>query len=292
MRGITVLSALCVLLLAAGDARAQPGRFIPMPRPPAGGGFHVPLHIPGLERLGGDVCWGVLVVVGLAVIGWLVGVALGGGMGSSQPAAAAAWQAPTSPVPPPDVILDPAAVSAKAQKTTRLLEALARRDGALNPDALREFMARTFDRVHECWEARDYGPVRELLTPSLLAAHEKQLAAMRRERLINRSEARRLEGLEFVHVCCPADMERHEVTALITFQARVYYIDERTGGFARGSNVVLPYQEFWVFRRHGEAWRLHDIERSHLSNRLSADNEVAGMTDVDRRNAEENVICL
>ena len=49
---------------------------------------------------------------------------------------------------------------------------------------------------------------------------------------------------------------------------------------------MVPYQEFWVFQRRGDAWRLQTIEQSHESDRLEAANRVAGMTDVDVRNAE------
>jgi predicted lipid-binding transport protein (Tim44 family) len=233
----------------------------------------------------------VVGVIAVAVVGWKLGRALGRrtSPGRSKPRRA------TSPFPVPpleDLILQPDAVEAKARKTTRLLEALAIRDPPFNPCQLRAFITSTFTRVQQCWEARDYGPVRASLGPSILAQHEELLRAMGRNREINRIEDLRVRRLEFVHVECPPEADRHEVTALITFEARVYFVNERSGVFLRGSQKVLPYQEFWVFRRHGDAWRLVTIDRSHESSRLEAANRVDGMTDVDQRNAEEGVIAL
>jgi predicted lipid-binding transport protein (Tim44 family) len=254
----------------------------------------VPNSSHGSGGIDSDVCWGFVAVLGaivLVVVGWNLGRALT--RGKTRPGVTAAdRRAPTWSDPPRDLILGPGEVGEKARKTARLLHVLARRDSALDPSALHQSIAAMFAQVQRAWEARDYGPVGDLLTPSLRARHEQLLQAMRRERLINRIEDLAIQRLELVHVCCPEDSDEYEVTALITFAARVYFVNERREAFTRGLSKVLPYQEFWVFRRQGAQWRLHDIERSHQSKRLHAANKVGGLTDVDRRNAEEGVICL
>jgi hypothetical protein len=294
MRLVSLVSAvMCVLLWTSVEARGQPGRYIPLPAPSGGGGVPEILpHIPFF--IGGDVCWvigAIAIVIVVAAVGWNVGEALG--RGPSSPPANAGQSMPPPSIPPlQDLIIQPDEVADKARKTTRLLEALAQRDAAFSPGELRALITATFTRLQQCWEARDYGPVREALGPSLLAEHEAQIRAMRRDRVINRSDDVRLLRLEFVHVWCPTEADRHEVTALLTWEAKVYFVNDRTGAFLRGSQTVIPYQEFWVFRRHGAAWRLQSIDRSHASGRLEAANRVDGMTDVDRRNAENGVIVL
>jgi hypothetical protein len=134
--------------------------------------------------------------------------------------------------------------------------------------------------------------VRDLLGPSILAKHVGLLSAMRRDGEINRIDELRIRRLEFVHVSRPPKADRHEVTALITFEAKVYFVKERSGYFLRGSPKVIPYQEFWVFRRYEGGWRLEAIERSDESDRLTAANDVSGMTERERRNTEEGVIVL
>jgi hypothetical protein len=294
MRFVSFVSAaLGVLLWTSVEARGQPGRYIPLPTPSGGGGVpHLPPDI--LFFLGGNVCWviGAIVVVVVVVgAGWELGQALGRGPSSPSPNARQSMPPPSIP-PPEDLIIQPDEVADKARKTTHLLEALAQRDAAFNPVELRALITATFTRLQQCWEARDYGPVRELLGPSLLAEHEELVRAMRRDHVINRIDDVSLRRLEFVHVWCPPEADRHEVTALITWEAKVYFVNDRTGAFLRGSQNVIPYQEFWVFRLYGAAWRLQSIERSHSSDRLVAANRVDSMTDADRRNAENRVIVL
>jgi predicted lipid-binding transport protein (Tim44 family) len=291
-----VLAALVVLFWTSVEAQGQAGRFIPAPRIPAGGGWRFLPHIPffhGNSSGGEDVFWVIVAIVGivgLAVIGWKLGEAMGR---RGQPASPDAGppMSPTDVPPLEDLIIRPDEVEEKARKTTRLLEALAQNAAAFNSLDLRTFITATFTRVQQCWEARDYGPVRELLGPSILAQHEQLLRAMSRSGEINCIEDLRVRRLEFVHVWCPADANCHEVTALITFEARVYFCDDRHGAFLRGSQKVIPYQEYWVFRRYGDLWRLVSIDRSDW-NRLEAANRVDSMTDVDLRNAEEGVIAL
>jgi hypothetical protein len=299
-----VAAALSVALWSTVEAHGQAGRYVPAPRIPGGGGggVHFPIHVPvpggSSGNSGGsgdsDVFWVIAAVVGIVAltgIGWKLGQQVGQTNGPARPNT---WQSMSSSSVPPlqDLILQPGEVADKARKTTLLLEALARRNDAFDPSQLRAFITTTFTRVQQCWEARDYSPVRELLGPAILAQHEELLRAMRRNREVNLIEDLRVQRLEFVHVSCPAEADRHEVTALITFEAKVYFVNERSRAYLRGSQTVIPYQEFWIFRRYNDSWRLETIDRSHESDRLTAANNVGGMTDRERRNAEDGVLVL
>jgi predicted lipid-binding transport protein (Tim44 family) len=172
------------------------------------------------------------------------------------------------PIPPlEDLILSAKEVESTALRTRHLLEELARRDPALDPSSLDAFIRATFLKVQRCWEERDYRPVRDLLMPSLLAEHEEKLQAMRRDGLINRLERLSVRRLEIVHVFCPQATDAQEVTALITFDARAYFVDEKTAKYVHGPLKVLPYQEFWVFCRRGDTWRLRSIDRDQVDHR-------------------------
>jgi predicted lipid-binding transport protein (Tim44 family) len=288
MRLIILFSAtLSVSLLSVRSVQAQAGRLPRFTRPPGGGGLHFPHIFP---RFGGSidetVVWvlvTLLVAVLLAIIGYHIGRSLAARKGRVRPSEPAAWQAGFTPpdAPPPDLILTSAEVEEKARETERLLETLSRYDGAFGPVTLCEFITSTFLRLQRCWEWREYNSVQELLTPALLAQHKNMLLAMRQQGVINRIENLRVNRLEFVQLSCPGENGHQEVTALITFEAKVYFVHEGTGAFQSGSLQVLPYQEFWVFRRDGEAWKLHAIERSHLSSRLRAPNRVEGMAEAE-----------
>jgi predicted lipid-binding transport protein (Tim44 family) len=312
MRFVTLASAaLFALLLTGGDAWAQAGRLpVPAPRVPAsgvpggGGGVRAP-YLPVFVPLGcGEyLFWGLAAVGGLVALVFLgarIGEALAGkrspapanrspaNPASSAPPLQINWhdhvlpwllprrRAESSAPPLKDLILQPAEVEEKARRTTQVLEALARRDTAFDPSLLREFVTETFVKVQKCWEAQDYGPVSTLLGPQILAKHQELLQAMRNNHEINRIEDLRVLRLEFVHVSYPPAPDCQEVTALITFEARVYFVSYGLQTFRHGSTKILPYQEFWVFRRDGTGWRLEAIEQSQKSDRLEAANRVDG----------------
>jgi hypothetical protein len=301
---------LLISLLGASAVQAQAGRFIPLPRipvaprapiprvPPPGGGIHphFPIHAGGKHDDRGDgdktAGWVILAILGtlaLSPVGWFFGRAIGRrlrpGIKKGRPTPP---QGTTVP-PIQDLVLQPDEVAAKAEQTRRLMEFLAYEDSALDPNDLHSWIATTFTRVQKAWEARDYSPVRDLLLPGLLAKHERLLSEMRACHEINRIEDLRIERLELVHLHCPESVTAQEVIALITFQATVYFVDDRTGAYTRGLRRPSWFQEFWIFRRQEEGWRLQEIERSHESDRLERPNFVADLTDQQLTRAQSSI---
>lgn len=320
---IACLLTLCVVSVSTPSAQAQAGRYIPLPRLPSGGGGRFIPHIPfHLGEGHDDVFWIIVVILGALVLGslgWHVGRAVGSGFGPPAEKPESSWQPgpsvwqPTAPPPtrdrtlqphvvytsrtgerpgpPPiqDLILQPHEVATKAEQTRRLMEFLAYRDDALDPGELHRCIATTFGLVQKAWEARDYGPVRHLLLPNILAKHESLLKSMRENHEINRIGGLHVERLELVHLHCPQCADDQEVTALITFRASVYFVDDRTGAYTRGPRSPSRFQELWVFRRRGEGWLLQDIERTHESHRHERPNLVADLTDQQLANAQCNI---
>jgi hypothetical protein len=169
---------------------------------------------------------------------------------------------------------------------------LAERDRFFDPAPLRPFVLDTFTRFQQSHQERDDGPVRQCLLPGIRAQHEALLQTMRRRHEKICIEGLHVERLEFVHVWCPEALGAPEITALITFTAEKFFVDDRTGGYRRGLRRQTWFQEFWAFCRRGDAWQLHAIEESHQSDRLHAENRVAGMTDAELRNAQRGVVML
>jgi predicted lipid-binding transport protein (Tim44 family) len=248
----------------------------------------LPWHYGG----GGDSDWVWALIAGIAavvlgVVGWHAGRALGRRLrrGPSTPSPAA----PPNVPPTADLILSPADVLAKAERTERLLQFLARQDRLLDPGWLRPWITATFHEVQRCWAARDYAPLAGVLTPDLRAGHEELLRAMRANYEINRIEGLKVERLEFVHLFCPREAESQELTALLTFAAAVYFVNDRTGRYVRGNVRPTLFQEYWVFRRHGDGWLLRQIEPSHDWGRLEAANHVEELSEQQLRNAQHAI---
>jgi hypothetical protein len=288
-----------VVLCGGRFAWAQAGRPIPIPRviPGGGGAGHLPhIHIPFLGQ-DSDLCTGFFLgigllaaLAGLAWVGFHLGYALGGGKWPTRPQGG--WQAqdPAWFVPEqPDLILNAAEVAEKAAQTTLLMEFLAHRDPQLDPASLRQTVTDTFCRVQHCWEARDYGPVSDLLRPGILAEHQELLRQMREVGAINRIEGLQVKAVDFVRLFCPEDPDAWEVAALITFEAVVYFVNDRDGAHTRGSRSPRLFQEFWVFRRQGESWLLDAIKRSHESDLLQTANHVAGLSAEQLQNMQQSI---
>jgi predicted lipid-binding transport protein (Tim44 family) len=260
-------------MIVAQALLAQAGRYVPIPRAPGGGGLRF------LPFVHGDSAyiWYILaiVVVMAAIIGGAkLGYALGRWSRGSH-GGVAPLSHPASPQNPPhaELILSPEQVAAKALATSEVFARLGSQDPLFDPGQLRSFVTELFRQVQAHWQEQNYEPLRPLLMPDLLAEHERLLRSMRAHGEINRIDDLQVQRLEFVHVARPADTERHEFTALITFAAKVSFIDATTAAFRRGDTSARLYQEFWVFHRRHDAWCLHAIERSHVSSRLQLLNE-------------------
>jgi len=178
-----------------------------------------------------------------------------------------------------DFVYSPKEVLRKAAKTERLLEFLGRNDPSVSPEGLRRLAEETFRKLQQCWEARDYGPMKPLMMEALFAQHEGQLRGLARNHEINRIENLVVERVDLVNLRYTEKRDQREFTALITASARDYYVDDRTGKFLRGDQRLARFQEFWTFQRQGDRWLLREIEQAGESDVLRDENFVEMLTE-------------
>jgi predicted lipid-binding transport protein (Tim44 family) len=171
------------------------------------------------------------------------------------------------------------AVAPKAHKTKKLLNFLARQDSSMAAEKLEETARSAFCKLEECWQARDYAPMKPLLMPDLYAQHCSQLAAMKRSHEINMIADVSVELVDIVNVRYTDKVDQREFTALISARARDYYVDDRDQKFLRGDQSPARFQEFWTFQLQNGAWLLREIEQSRESDRLKEENFVEMFTD-------------
>jgi predicted lipid-binding transport protein (Tim44 family) len=162
----------------------------------------------------------------------------------------------------PDRIRPPEEVREQAERAQRRLRGLAIDDPAWEPGKLADTAKDVFRRVQQCWERRDYGPLRGLLTPAVRAKHEALLALMRGHQEVNRIDDLSVLRLELVDVRGPDGGDPTTFDALITFRAAVYFVHQSTGAYLRGSRTPATFQEVWTFRRGEDRWLLQEIEKS------------------------------
>src|SRR5262249_34552274 len=173
-----------------------------------------------------------------------------------------------------DFSYSPADIAPKVDKTKKLLDFLARQDSTMAADKLQETARSTFSKLEECWQARDYSPMKPLLMPDLFAEHCSQLAGMKRNHEINMIADLTVERVDIVNVRYTHKADQREFTALISARARDYYIDDRDQSFLRGDRAAARFQEFWTFQLQNGVWLLREIEQSRESDKLKEENFV------------------
>ncbi|MCX5786539.1 MAG: polymorphic toxin-type HINT domain-containing protein [Elusimicrobia bacterium] len=178
-----------------------------------------------------------------------------------------------------DQLFPRAAIEPKAQKTAQLLEFISRQDKDMAQDLLKETARKTFEAMQLCWQNREYSPMQAMLTPNLYASHLTQIEIMRRDHEINVMDDLKVLAVDIVGVRYTIQEESRFFTALITAQARDYYIDDTDNSFIRGDSRPEQFQEFWTFHYLGGKWLLCVIEQTAESGELTREDFFEQFTD-------------
>ncbi len=177
-----------------------------------------------------------------------------------------------------DYVHPRSAISAKAERTAKLARYLSDKNPLFELPQIQDVARHTFPLLEQCWQARDYSPMKPLLTPDLFEQHRQLLLQMVHQHEINRIENLQIKAVDLVHLDYSHSPGQCHITVLITACARDYYVDDRTGAFRRGDQIAVTFQEFWIFQRNGDTWLLADIEQSRESGILKQENVVEGWT--------------
>ena len=178
-----------------------------------------------------------------------------------------------------DFVYDRKEIARKAEKTEKLLSFISQQDSTLLPEALKNLAGSTFLKLQECWQARDYTPMKPLLMSALFTQHQGQVMGMVRNHEINRLDDLKVERVDLVHVRYTEKKNQREFTALITASAKDTYVDDRTGNFLRGDEKAARFQEFWTFHFVDSQWLLREIEQAGESDILKDENFAEMLTD-------------
>ncbi len=179
-----------------------------------------------------------------------------------------------------DFLYSPAQVARKKDKTLKLLEFLARQDAAVSPATLAATARTTFTQLQQCWQARDYAPMKPLMMPALFDEHVFELQGMVRNHEINIVANLKIEQIDLVNIRYTLQPQDREFTALITASAADYYVDDRSRQWLRGDQSPARFQEFWTFHYQAPRWLLREIEQTRESDALKEDNFFEQFTDL------------
>jgi predicted lipid-binding transport protein (Tim44 family) len=170
-------------------------------------------------------------------------------------------------------------INKKAAKTEKILNFISKQDASILPKELHTLSDVTFRKLQDCWQKRDYTPLKGLLMDALFTQHMAQLQGLARNHEINKLDNLQIKQVDIVNIRYTERPDLREFTALITASARDYYVDDRTNAFLRGDNAPAQFQEFWTFQRSGDRWLLREIEQAGESDILKDENFVEMLTD-------------
>lgn len=178
-----------------------------------------------------------------------------------------------------DYVYSRAQISKKSIKTEKLLNFISKQDETMAPQELRNLTQTTFVKLQECWQKRDYAPMKTLLIDDLFNQHTTQIQGLIRNNEINKIDNLKVQHIDIVNIRYTEKPDQREFTALITASACDYYVDDRTGKFLRGDSQPAQFQEFWTFQLTDNRWLLREIEQSGESDILKDENFVEMLTD-------------
>lgn len=158
----------------------------------------------------------------------------------------------------------PVAVEALAAEVSDLARGvghLRTLDPAFDPATLVTLASRVFVRVQEGVMARDLTPLRDYLSPDMLAVLQAQCDQLKSSRHTNRIERIEVRGAELTEMW----QESGRDYATVGIQASLvdYTVDDATGGVIEGSRTQPQVvEEFWTFNRPvgPQPWRLAAIQ--------------------------------
>ena len=136
-------------------------------------------------------------------------------------------------------------------------------DVSFDPRQFSDTASDLFFRVQGAWMGRDLNPVRDLLTPEMYEAMQKDCDRLRAERRIDRMENIAVRSVEVTEAW--QENGRDYVTVRFLASLLDYTIDERTNEVVQGSRTEpVKFEEFWTFVRPvgPNPWRLSAIQQA------------------------------
>jgi predicted lipid-binding transport protein (Tim44 family) len=142
----------------------------------------------------------------------------------------------------------------------RGLRDVRRTDPGFDPSRFIGYAGMTFRDAQDAWEARDMTPLRDRLTPEMLAALQAHCDRLRSARRVNR-----IDEIDITAAVTEAWQEsgRDYLTAYISGSLVDYTVDEVRGSIVAGSRTIpRAVEEFWTFTRPAglNSWMLSAIQ--------------------------------
>jgi predicted lipid-binding transport protein (Tim44 family) len=136
-------------------------------------------------------------------------------------------------------------------------------DAAFDPQRFSDTASDIFFKVQGAWMGRDMTPARDVLTPEMYEAMQKDCERLRAERRIDHLENIAVRAVDVTEAW--QESGRDYVTVRFLANMLDYTIDEQTNQVIAGSrSEPVKFEEYWTFVRPvgPNPWRLSAIQQA------------------------------
>jgi predicted lipid-binding transport protein (Tim44 family) len=136
-------------------------------------------------------------------------------------------------------------------------------DHGFDPVRFGDTASDIFFKVQGAWMGRDMSPVRDVLSPEMYEAMQKDSERLRAEHHIDRMENIAVRSVEVTEAW--QESGRDYVTVHFLANMLDYTVDERTDQVIKGSrSEPVKFEEYWTFVRPAgpNPWRLSAIQQA------------------------------
>jgi hypothetical protein len=150
-------------------------------------------------------------------------------------------------------------IAKRVQATEAALRFLSRKDNWFELKYLVKVADESFRIVKGAIEVRSVKKVQPRAAAACLAQLQSEIDELRNEGELHLFGILEITGVDVVHFEAPANLEKHNFTALISVRSRNFYQSDKTGELLRGDRKSYTYQEFLRFRRSKERWLVERV---------------------------------
>jgi predicted lipid-binding transport protein (Tim44 family) len=136
-------------------------------------------------------------------------------------------------------------------------------DSAFDPGRFTDIAADVFFKIQAAWMSRDMSAVRDLLTPEMYEALQKDCERLRTEHRVDRMENISIRSVDVSEAWQESGQDF--VTVRLLASLLEYTVDERSNEVVTGSRTTpVKFEEYWTFTRPvgPNAWRLSAIQQA------------------------------
>lgn len=169
------------------------------------------------------------------------------------------------------------------RRTTRDLEALARRFPAFAWPAIERRIREVVPKLYAAWNEADLSPVQDLFTAEYYSSQQDILDRWSEEGKRNVTKLEKIEKIAPLHVNVETEQAYSTLYVLVRVSLLDYLEEVSTRKLIKGKRKVKEdHDTIWVLLLHGDEWLLHAVESGDMSLAMATEKNTVDTSYLDR----------